>query len=133
VSTDLQQRLEVLDDWAAYTRSDDRLASWAHGVIDEPAERDLGALADWAADTVPDPIFADDLGAEQALGTAKRARPTGESSAGAPLSDFAELPPAAKRARRDDPARQELAARAQLHPRTGLVAVSTIDPPVVDA
>jgi hypothetical protein len=115
-------------------QSDDRLASWAHDVVADPPERHLGELADWAADVVASTTdFAENPGAEQAPGTAERARPTGESSAGAPLSNFAEPPPAAKRARRDDPARQELAARAQLHPRTGLVAVSTIDPPVVHA
>jgi hypothetical protein len=51
VSRDLQDRLYAIDDADAYFRSDDRLASWAHGVVDEPeTERDLGELADWSCE-----------------------------------------------------------------------------------
>jgi hypothetical protein len=48
---DLAHGMAVIDDWDAYVRSDDRLTSWAHAVVDEPeTERDLGQFADWACD-----------------------------------------------------------------------------------
>lgn len=131
IPADLQHAQAVIDDWDAWSRSDDRLASWAHDVVVDSPARDLGTLSEWAADVTCAPDFAGSPGAEQARETAERARPTGESPAGAPLAGFTgSPPPPAKSARRDDPARQELAARAQLYPRTGLVQVAPINPPM---
>lgn len=46
---DLQRSQDVIDDFDAYLRSDDRLASWAHDTVTPPeTNRDLGRLAEWA-------------------------------------------------------------------------------------
>lgn len=51
VTRDLERRHEAIDAWDAYLTDDTRLATWAHATVDEPeTERDLGRLADWAAD-----------------------------------------------------------------------------------
>jgi hypothetical protein len=54
---DLARRQEVLDAWAALVLDDTGLATWAHAtVIDPETSRDLGALANWAADVCDYPI-----------------------------------------------------------------------------
>jgi hypothetical protein len=117
-------------------QSDDRLASWAHDVVADPPERHLGELADWAADVVASTTdFAENPGAEQAPGTAERARPTGESSAGAPLRPFgavASSSGAGDRRPLNRAAMDEARVRSSLYgARSGLVVSSTIRPPVV--
>jgi hypothetical protein len=52
---DLAHRQDVLDAVDALRLKDDGLASWAHDIVD-PVERDLGRLADWAAETVDYPV-----------------------------------------------------------------------------
>jgi hypothetical protein len=79
--------------------------------------------------------FAEGPAAEQASGLAERARPTGESSAGAPLRPFgavASSSGAGDRRPLNRAAMDEARVRSSLYgARSGLVVSSTIRPPVV--
>lgn len=114
---------------------------WLEDRVDATRADDQDLAGMMPAQGIPDSAW--EAPAEQADAAGDRRSAAGEDNVPSPAASarpaarasFAGVSPArpANRARRTSAAHDERAARAFLHPRTGLVAVSTINPPAVRA